>query len=228
MNSFPNRGNFLPNSFSVNRAIVAGLSPAAWYQFGVGITSAGGLVSAWADQSGKGRNLVQAVGSNQPTLDTDNSILFDGVDNFLAVNFTLNQPETVYALVKQVTWTSADRILDGQTNIGGTLTQSGASPIFFPFAGSSAGNNGNLAVGAFGAIAIVFNGASSLSQVGTTTPVTGNAGANNMGGLTLGAAGGGIASWGNVAFKEVIVYPTAHDAATRARVICYLSQVGQL
>jgi len=46
-------------------AAVRSLSPAAWYQPGVGIT--GSLtVSNWADQSGNGRDLAQGTAGNQP------------------------------------------------------------------------------------------------------------------------------------------------------------------
>lgn len=39
---------------------------AAHFDASLGITSSGGFASAWADQSGNGRNLLQATGANQP------------------------------------------------------------------------------------------------------------------------------------------------------------------
>jgi hypothetical protein len=39
-----------------------------WVNGRTGITQSGGAVSEWADQSGNGNNLVQASGTNQPTL----------------------------------------------------------------------------------------------------------------------------------------------------------------
>lgn len=207
---------------------IASLSPAAWYRYGVGITSAGALVSAWADQSGNGRNLLQATGTNQPTLDTDNSILFDGSDNFLKTDaFTLNQPETIYLLAKQVTWTIADSLFDGNASAGGKIRQGSVTPGLLLNAGSSTADLATPAVGAFSVITTIFNGASSGMSVNTGTFTTGNAGANNLGGITL-ASGGGAIQYANVAFKEVIVFPAAHDAATRLRVIQYLMQVGGL
>jgi hypothetical protein len=207
-------------------AVVSGLNPAAWFRFGQGIASAGGLVSQWNDQSGNSRHLVQATGTNQPALNANGSILFDGVDNFMkCAAFTLNQPETVYLLFRQVTWSDVLRVCDGDTLNTGAIFQNGVSPQIRAHAGLNTGLNGNLAVNAYGAVAAVFNGASSLTQVNSTAVVTGNGGASNMGGFTLGADGNG-AQVTNIEVKEAILYAAAHDAATRAAVIGYLMSVG--
>jgi len=226
-----NTPNFGVNFAAVSSgaALISSLSPAAWYRYGVGITSAGSLVSAWADQSGNGRNLLQATGTNQPTLDTDNSILFDGVDNWMAALYTRNQPRTCYLLFKQVTWTNDDRIMDGGTAGGGAmiLAQAPATPNIAVNAGAAFGANGP-ALGAFAVVAVVYNNAASLIQVNNNAAQTGTAGSNSANGLTLAATRSGGSGWANVAFKEVIDFPAAHDAATRARVIRYLQQVGAL
>ena len=210
-------------------SFVAGLRPAAWFRYGDGITSAGGLVSAWADQSGNARPLLQATGTNQPTLQADGSILSDGVDNFLKADaFTLNQPATFYFLGRQVTWTSPDRILDGNASDSTRLAQTGTTPEIVAFAGSSLSANTNFTLNAYAALCVVYNGASSVCQVNNTTPITGDAGANNPSGFTLGAIGDGSSAWSNIQVKEIVLFAAAHDAATRSRVIRYLSQVGQL
>ena len=53
------------------------------------ITSSGGAVSQWNDQSGNGYNFVQATGANQPitnsrTLNGKNTIDFDGTNDFMS------------------------------------------------------------------------------------------------------------------------------------------------
>lgn len=210
-------------------AFVRGLGPAAWFRYGVGITSAGGLVSAWADQSGNGRDLLQATDTNKPTLEADGSITFDGVDNVLkCASFTLEQPETVYFLGKQVTWTIGDFLLDGDSSTTGAIPQTPTTPRLRINAGADAATNADLAVDTYGVVVAVFNGASSLLQVNNGTPATGDPGAGDMGGFTLGANGSGAADFSNINAKEVILYASAHDAVTRRRVIRYLSQVGQL
>ena len=200
----------------------------AWFRFGMGITSAAGSVSQWDDMSGGGRHLKQGTGAAQPALQSDGSILFDGSSDFLKCDaFTLNQPETVYLLMKQVTWTTSDRSFDGDATNSGSMINSGVSPQFIAHAGSNLAVNGNLAVDTYGVVAVVFNAAASLTQVNNTVPITGNANTNNMGGFTLGATGGGT-SLANIRVKEVVLYNAAHDAETRAKVIRYLAGVGGL
>lgn len=198
---------------------VAGL--AAWYRLGKGQTIVTG-VSQWSDASGNGRNLLQATGSLQPLVQGDGSLLFDGVDDFLQASFALVQPTTIYLRMKHLAWTIGNRIADGFTANGGAILQNGTTPQIQTFAGTLTGVNANLVLNTYGSVCAVFNGASSASQVDNTAAVTGNAGAANMGGLTLAANGAG-AQPTNMQVKEVIVYSTAHDQATRDRVIAYLA-----
>lgn len=206
---------------------VQSLGPAAWFRYGVGITSALTLVSQWDDQSGNDRHLLQATETNQPSLEADNSILFDGVDNYLKCDaFTLNQPETIYILFKQITWTSGDDVFDGNTASTGRLDQRTTTPRLALGAGSFACNNDDFVLDTYAVAAAVFNGASSMLQRNLGTAATGDAGAANMGGFTLGVRGDNTNGFSNIQVKEVIIYPAAHDAATRSRVISYLMSVG--
>ena len=54
----------------------------AWYSKGVGITLNGSNVSQWADSSGNGINMAQAVPTVQPTY-SNGVLTFDGVDDHL-------------------------------------------------------------------------------------------------------------------------------------------------
>lgn len=210
-------------------AVVQALSPAAWFRFGVGLTDDGaGLCSNWSDQSGNGRDL-KATLTARPTIQADKSLLFDGVANFMKCDaFTLNQPETIYFLGKQVTWSAAGSFLtDGGASTAGGILQRTATPNIAISAGTALGSNSGLAVGSYGVVAAVFNGASSAFQINSGATTTGDAGAGNMGGLTVGARGDNGA-FTNIQVKEVIVYAAAHDAATRSRVISYLGSVGAI
>lgn len=203
-----------------SRPAIPFASMAAWFRKGYGVTQVANAVSAWADQTGNGRNLVQATGAAQPTLQSDATILFDGTGDYLQVAFTLNQPTTVYLRLKQVTWTINDSVFDGGVLNGGSLYQNTATPNLTMFAGLNAPSSTSLAVNTWGSVAAVFNAASSVLQVGAST-ATGSTGTNNMGGLTLGASASGV-NFGNIQVAEVIVYSEAHDATTRAQVIAYL------
>lgn len=204
------------------------LTPGAWYRYAKGITSSAGLVSAWADASGNARHLTQGTGTNQPTLDTDKSILFDGVDNYLTVTFAQAQPFTVYALLKQIAWGATQGIIGTRAAGGGApLFQNAASPRLaanhgVTLAGPVAGSTP--ALGVWGAWASVANGAASVIQNNLAT-ASGNAGANNLDVFVIGA-NAPLSSFANVAFKEVLFFPAAHASATRDRVLRYLAQLG--
>lgn len=195
-----------------------------WFRKGVGITSSAGAQSAWADQTGLGgRDYVQAVGANQPAVQADGTILFNGTSHFLKTPaFALVQPYTRYLRIKQITWTLSDVLCDGNTADSGDIWTPGVTPGIALYAGSSAASNGALAVGAWGSVAAVFNGASSSLKVDQTAATTGNPGAASAGGLTLGAQASG-AGPANIQVAEEIVYSVAHDAAAQAAVIAYLS-----
>lgn len=207
--------------------VVRSLSPAAWFRYGQGITVTGAGVSQWDDQSGNARHLKQGTDTNRPSLEADNSILFDGVNNFLQCDaFALNQPETVYVLFKQVTWTAEDRVFDGNTGDTMDFAQKTATPNLGIYAGTGwVAENSDLAVDTYGVAAVVFNGASSLIQINNGTATTGNPGASNAGGFILGA-GAIPSSYSNIQVKEAIVFAAAHDAGQRAAVIAYLRSVG--
>lgn len=206
---------------------IPGLSPAAYYKFNTGITSLATLVSQWDDQSGNGKHLVQAVALNQPVVQGDGSILFDGTLQFLKVaSIALNQPLTIYARLKQISWTANDIIIDGGTNsIGLRQKIGGASPQIelSTATGLNTATNGDLALGAYASVAFESNGASSLIQVGSNAATTGDVGGNNGTSLTLAANSSGVANFANVQVKELAAFAAAHDAATRARVIAYLN-----
>lgn len=207
---------------------VAQLGPVLWCRFGVGITVATG-VSQWDDQSGNGNHLKQSTTNAQPALQADNSILFDGTSDFLkATAFTLNQPETVYLLGRQVSWTSADTLWDGNANALMRCFQTGAAPALQIQASTQTASNSGLAVNTYGVLCAVYNGASSLFQVNNNAAATGDAGVNGAAGFTLGAQGDGLGTWSNIQTMEVIVFPAAHDSATRALVTAYLARIGSL
>lgn len=201
-----------------------------WTRFNQGITVTGSGVSQWDDVSGEGNHLKQGTDANRMTLEADGSILGNGVDQYLVTDaFTeLTQPNTIYLLFKQVSWTNSDNVYDG---ISGTkrhaLFQTNASPQLKINAGGSIASAIAPAIGAYAVVSSVYDNTSSILQLNNNTPVTGTAGTNGLTGITLGAKNDAT-QFSNIQVKEMILYDAAHDAATRLQVINYLASVGGL
>ncbi len=82
-------------------SIVTSVAPFFFLSADVGVTVATG-VSSWADQSGNGRNAVQATTASQPALQPAavngrGSVLFDGTDDFLQIAYVPPAPGTTPA-----------------------------------------------------------------------------------------------------------------------------------
>lgn len=183
-------------------------------------------VSQWRDKSGNLRHLAQATGSKQPLLQIGarNNLLFDGADDWMqAPAFTLNQPETVYWVGQQVSWTADDTLIEGNALNSFGLQQDGraSSPRLAPVAGSYGPITDAVTLGTDVVLAVVCNGASSRMQVNAAAATTGDVGAANMGGLIVGATASSLKS-ANMTVKEILVFAAAHDAATRTRVNAWL------
>ena len=210
-NSDSNRGN-----------PILALNPIAYFMNGTGITVTGSGVSQWDDATGLGHHLLQGTDAARPALQADGSILFNGTSHFLkTAAFTLNQPTTVVLVFKQVSWTGNDRVFDGVVDLSGVLYQGAATPQLWLYAGTGVASNSNLSVGSVGVAQAVFSGAASLLQINNTTPTTGNAGAGNMGGFTLGAGGTAGTTFSHIQAYEAALFPSALSAADRARVARY-------
>lgn len=203
-------------------AVISALTPAAWYRNATGVTQAGGFASQWDDYSGNARHLVQGVGTNQPAY-AAGVFTFDGADNFMRATFTLNQAFTVVAVVMQESWTASDTLFDGNTGGSTQVYQNTASPNIGVYAGASINSNPDPAVGSWAILSVGFNGASSLIQTNANAAVTGNAGAQNAGGLTIGARGGGSSAWGHVSYKEFVVFPSAVTGTSLSDVVTALN-----
>lgn len=215
---------YMLNGFNCDETGVAFLAgiPASglvlWVRQGMGITESGGFVSQWADQSGLSHHLKQATATNQPALNSDGSVTFDGVDNNLkAETFVLAQPETAFFAGRTVTWTSNDRVMDGNTLNSGGMIQRTATPQL-GLIGSAAMGNISPTLDTDVVISAVWNGASSLIALNAGADVTGNVGTGDMSGLTLGATGA-PGNFGNIRARALALYSGALSAALRARCV---------
>lgn len=202
---------------------------AAWYRYHIGMTNVGGFCSSWADQSGNGRDLVQATASARPVILSDGSLQFDGANDFLQAAFTLPQPLTIYLAFMQLSWTSGDVIFSGAT-AEVQVAQNTSSPGLAANAGSGLTVSNTIPVNARGVCCFVANGTSSVYQAGGgsfSVTTTGSGGANAAGGFTLGADSS-EANWSNIRVFEAAIFSVAHDANTRLQLLRYMARQGQV
>lgn len=173
---------------------------------------------------------LNSTGAKPAQIVKSASLLFDGVDDYMkTAAFTLNQPTTIYIVFKEITYAIANFVLDGNGLISGSLRQYNGSPQLSIQADSGVGSpvatNANLAIGTKGIATAIFNGASSSLQINNTTATTGNAGAVNMGGITLGTIGDASSQWSNIQAYELTAFSAAHTAAQRTLVRNWLNWV---
>lgn len=156
---------------------------------------------------------------------TQSCIYGNGTSHYLkSSTFTLNQPVTIYWCGSMLTWTASDYLCDGDATNSGALVQTTSTPRVNLNAGSSVAANSGMALKTRGVFCAIFNGASSSLTFNRTAATTGDAGAGNMGAITLLARGAGDAGWLNGVLNEFIAYTGAHDAGARSRVTQYLGQ----
>jgi hypothetical protein len=190
-----------------------------------GTATHGDPVKRWVSRNNLGTEIIQNTYSSRPTyqMATGYGILFDGVDDILKGSFLSNQPCTVYMMVKQVSWTNGDYLMDGSALNSGAIYQSGSSPKLFAAAQTSGLTNNLLATSNKGLITFVLSGAAgSVLVVNGSGAVTGDLGSGNLGGLTLGASAAS-GNFGNILVNEIIVFNSGHTESGRAQVRGYFS-----
>ena len=199
----------------------------AWYRFNVGITVVGAGADTWADQSGNARDLRQVTDTKRPSEESDGSLLADGVDNSMTVAFTLKQPTSIYCLGRMVTHSAAGYFWDGSFVNSGGLQTTAPSPTILMSAGGFVPTTTDLAVNTYGVVICGYDGANGSIQVNKNSATTGDVGTNDMDGFEL-ATRGDNSSFGNIQYKEIVIYSDIKDAAAQLQVINYLSDVGGL
>jgi hypothetical protein len=172
------------------------------------------------------RDLYQATTTKMALLSTgaDGRTLatFDGANDYMkAAPFSLSQPETVYFVGSQVTWTNTDYIFDGGgvDTMGLIQSAAGESPRVKPYAGGYGGNMDAWSLLTMAVIMVLYNGALStiaINRLGAIAgPSTGGATSN---GFTLATLGAASSAFGNITFNEAVIFAVAHADATRLRV----------
>lgn len=205
-----------------------------WVKAEIGLTVSGGTISRWADQSGLSHDLLQAIQANQPTYNTTGGPLNRPYISAVAASnqfmqtapFTLNQPEHVFLTGKFTTATVAGTLIDGNTGNHMRVFRNGATTV-----------TGYAGVQLVGAVTTPqnwhvydtqFNGASSGITIDGTSATTGNAGANNGGGVTICDFGGGAGDPADCGITDIIIYNRTLTSAEETAVNVYLRGISGL
>jgi len=163
-----------------------------WWSSDSGVSlTGGGNLNSWTDRSSNARVATSAGDPNSLHVTTNDinghpSFKKDESGNTRNISFpTPSKPFSVVWLGKQDSWTNGIYLHDATNGDACILYQSGSSPAIQMYAGSGACNNSNLAIGTWGIITCVWNGASSSLQINNTTAATGNVGTANQGAKIL-------------------------------------------
>jgi len=191
----------------------------AWYDGDVGLS-----VASWLDQSGNGYTLTNTNNPTviSPAINGHDALLFNGTTQ-QAANTTIptNVPTSVYFVLKVVSWVNGRRISQSTTATANLLWFAGASPNIQAFNNLTIDTSPNLAVGSYGIITVVWNGATSELRTGDNVAVAGDTGAGTGMGFTLANNNGG-GSHANIEVAYVIVRTGADSTAKQDKIINWL------
>jgi hypothetical protein len=149
-----------------------------------------------------GHNLLSTL-TNRPIL-TSTGIIFDGVSHFMkTANFTFDQPEFVYLVIKPLAWTLWKVILDGSAINTMQIIQNPTKPQVGFYSGETIQIT-DVPLGKWVIMRVLFSGINGKVIINNNTPVTGNIGTVNAGGISLGARADKNPSFANFALKETI------------------------
>lgn len=206
------------NTGTVTNNVADDGNTVAWYDSSDLTTitkDANDFVSEWEDKLGSGNDLAQADANRQPKWYSDGRVVFDGIAGAglgdalkSAAIAALDQPTSVYLVIKMKRWTDGNQIMDGIADNGGALYMYTSTPNLLAYSGAGGDTallNDDLAIDVWGVVRILFKGATSEIQVDEGITVTGNMGSGSMGGITFGGGASiSAASMANVEFKAAI------------------------
>ena len=192
-----------------------------WYDASTtnGVTRSGSNVTAWLDQSGNSRDLLQGTTLSQSTyipslLNGLGGIRFDGSNDFLSRSFSLSQPLTYFMVVKYVTVVANSACFFGYTNVGNRPRLYNLGGSYYAYAG--AGITGGTVDTNPHYMQVEFNGTSGVVREDGSTVASGDIGTNATDGLTVARNPAG-SQYGNIEAYELFIYNnilSANDSAT--------------
>lgn len=195
------------------------------------VTTDGDIIGKATDISGNSRPLLQAgVDGLKPLYKTNiqngkSVARFDGSnDSLQAAAFALTAPVWEVIVVCQRAWTINRNVCsEGTAGKEMQLYMQTASPRVTMYETANGPTTTQLAVGSFGIVEMVWNGASSLIRVNNNSDITGNPGSHAIDGFTLSAGVGGAAQSQTDAGEVLIWSNTNPTAGMRTALRNYLN-----
>jgi hypothetical protein len=191
----------------------------------------GSTVSAWADQSGRGNDYVQATASKQPTFGAE-ALFFDGTDDeMVASGLNLPAPGTtptyIWLILSQSSWSLGDCIvgadLPANSNAYTEINQNPGTPsLRMDNSGVTFQSSSGLPVSTWGRVEAGFTNSTADFIKCRSTSVTGTNCGNNSGqtGRRLGH-GNKATFYGNFGIKEILYASRIPTDAERAALDAY-------
>lgn len=196
----------------------------AWYDGDLDLTN-----TQWDDQSGGGHDIVF---SNTPTIvplatPLKQAVRFNGTnESGVVATPVTTQPITLYIVMNIVSWNINDAVFDdGVTNLRKFVQCHSVTPnLLLGSGGFGISSDPDTAVGTFGIMTGVIDGASSEFRTNLNAAVSGNEGGASGAGLTLGSRQDG-SNFGNVEIAYLILRTGADSTIVQTRIITWLGAI---
>lgn len=206
-----------------------------WLKGDVGVTTGGGTVSVWADQSGNGNDLIQASSPDQPAYNSSGftpgipSVDFSTVDTVMMENtgFSWGANWSVTVVYQLQALFTSGRLVDWLYPTVNREVGTGGGTPFFSDNGTTTVTGGTFAANQTTNLCVTLgSGTTSIYTTDLTTAVQSAAlTETNTTGIRIGALPGtGQAS--NARISEVLVHDHALSLAERQQLQAYLESRG--
>lgn len=207
-------------------AILSDGNTFAWYDYRTGITmDESNRVSLWADRLGTTtRDLRNLSGSSiKYPIFSSEGLTFDGIDDYLNRDYTINQPLTYYVVFKQLSSTDFDYILCGGSSTSTSILRQYNQGLFTVFTNSQSNlYDYQLPVNSWGVAQICLDSNSSKFRINNNTSLYFSYNFTNQLGLTVGAMGNLVQYYGNFIVKEIIIRNVIDSEANQKLIYEYL------
>ena len=202
-----------------------------WAKKNTGLTGAPSAITAWADQSGAGHDLI-TQSTSKPTLDADNTVKFvAGISNqWMQAAFTSSTPRTVCMRVLNATWVTDRNIWDGVIMNSDTFEDYPTAAPNMVYGTATNYMSFTMSVGDWHSVCGIHNGTSSVVRIdGTKFTTAVNVETGPTGGINLmngGNFSGSPQGYSNGKVAEVLIYSDVKSDSDLDKIIAYLDTLG--